>query len=125
MTASMWLRNLAAFGLQAGVLVLAAAALARAFRIQTPRAALAYWRTLLLVCVLLPFCQPWKTMPVAPIAPGAFSAPGGDGLSALANGLQTASTLWWPSTDNLILLGPDGKDSSRARSCARGRPGKA
>jgi TonB family protein len=100
----MWLRNLAAFGMQAGFLVLAAAALARAFRIQTPRAALAYWRTLLLACVLLPFCQPWQTMGVAPIEQAAFSAAGADGLSVLAVGSQAASASWWRSTDNLILL---------------------
>ena len=92
MTASMWLRNLAAFGMQAGLLVLAGAALARAFRIQTPRAALAYGRTLLLACVLLPFCQPWQTMAVAPIEHAALTAAGAADcvraaavLSALAN----------------------------------------
>jgi len=104
MTASMWLRNLAAFGMQAGLLVLAGAVLARAFRIQTPRAALAYWRTLLLACVLLPFCQPWQTMPSAPIERAALSALDADGLRALAVVPQTASASWWPSTDTLILL---------------------
>jgi bla regulator protein BlaR1 len=104
MTASMWLRNLAAFGMQAGLVVLAGATLARAFRIQTPRAALAYWRTLLLVCVLLPFCQPWQTMAVAPIEQAALSAPGADGLSVPAVGSQAASASGWPSTETLILL---------------------
>ena len=104
MTASMWLRNLAAFGMQAGLVVLAGATLARAFRIQTPRAALAYWRTLLLVCVLLPFCQPWQTMAVAPIEQAALSAPGGDGLSVPAVGSHAASASGWPSTETLILL---------------------
>ncbi len=105
MTASMWLRNLAAFAMQAGLLVLAGAALARAFRIRTPRAALAYWRVLLIACVLLPFCQPWQTMAVAPIEQAALSAPGADGLSVvLAVGSQAASASGWPSSDNLILL---------------------
>lgn len=104
MTASMWLRNLAAFGMQAGLLVLAGAALARAFRIQTPRAALAYWRALLIACVLLPFCQPWQTVSVAPIEPAALSVPGSDGMSVLAGGSRAASASGWPSTDNLILL---------------------
>jgi bla regulator protein blaR1 len=103
MTASMWLRNLAAFGMQAGILILAGAVLARVFRIQTPRAALAYWRTQLLACVLLPFCQPWQTMAVAPIERGALSTPG-NGLSALAVVPQTASVSWWPSIEALILL---------------------
>ena len=100
---SMWLRNLAAFAVQAGLLVLAGAALARAFRIQTPRAALAYWRALLMACVLLPFCQPWQTMAVTPIGQAVLSAPGVDGVSVPAGGSQAASASGWPSTDNLIL----------------------
>jgi len=101
---SMWLRNLAAFVIQAGLLVLAGAALARAFRIETPRAALAYWRALLIACVLLPFCQPWQTITVAPTAQAALSAPDADGRSVLAVGPQAALASGWPSTDNLILL---------------------
>jgi TonB family protein len=104
MTASMWLRNLTAFAMQAGLLVLAGAALARTFRIRAPRAALAYWRALLLACVLLPFCQPWQTMAVAPIEQAALSTRGADGVSVLAAGSQAASSSGWPSTDNLILL---------------------
>ena len=58
----MALANIVAYGLQVTVLVAAAAALARAFRIEEPRALLAYWRTLLLVCLVFPLCQPWKTV---------------------------------------------------------------
>lgn len=68
MTAALWLRNLAAFALQSGVLVLAGVLVQRLFRIREPRASLAYWRTLLVVCLLLPFCQPWRV--VAPPATG-------------------------------------------------------
>ena len=60
MTTRMVLANIASFGLQVTVLVAAGAALARAFRIDEPRAMLAYWRTLLLACLLLPLCQPWN-----------------------------------------------------------------
>ena len=59
MTARMALSNIASFGLQIAVLVAAGAALARAFRIDQPRAMLAYWRTILLACLVLPLCQPW------------------------------------------------------------------
>ena len=62
MTAALWLRNLGAFALQAGLLVLGGAFLQRLFRIRDPRASLAYWRTLLVVCLLLPFCQPWRVV---------------------------------------------------------------
>ena len=54
MTARLLLTNIAAFALQVTVLVAAGAALARAFRIDEPRAMLAYWRTLLLACLILP-----------------------------------------------------------------------
>src|SRR5262245_40857777 len=66
MTAALWLCNLGAFALQAGLLVVAGALLQRVFRIGEPRASLAYWRTLLVVCLLLPFCQPLRV--VAPPA---------------------------------------------------------
>ena len=62
MSAALWLRNLGAFTLQAGLLVLGGALLQRLFRIREPRASLAYWRTLLVVCLLLPFCQPWRVV---------------------------------------------------------------
>ena len=41
MTTEMWLRNLMAFGLQSGLLVTGGYLLAKAFRINEPRAALA------------------------------------------------------------------------------------
>jgi TonB family protein len=100
----MWLRNLTAFGMQAGILVLAGAALARALEIQTPRAALAYWRALLSACVLLPFCQPWQTMAAATIGQAALSVPGADGRSVFAVGSRAASASAGPSSDHLILL---------------------
>lgn len=62
MTAAMWLRNLGAFAVQAGLLVVGGALLLRLFRIRDPRVSLAYWRTLLAVCLLLPFCQPWQVI---------------------------------------------------------------
>jgi bla regulator protein BlaR1 len=69
MTTALWLRNLGAFAVQAGVLVLGAALLARLFHIRAPRASLAYWRALLVVCLLLPFCQPWHLVTAPPGQP--------------------------------------------------------
>jgi len=40
MTATLWVRNLGACAIQAGLLIVAGVILARAFRIETPRAAL-------------------------------------------------------------------------------------
>jgi len=62
MTAALWLRNLGAFAVQAGLLVVGGALLMRLFRIREPRASLACWRTLLVVCLLLPFVQPWRVV---------------------------------------------------------------
>ena len=62
MTTDMWLRNLAAFALQSGALVMGGYLLAKAFRFDEPRVALAYWRLLLVACLLLPFCQPWRSI---------------------------------------------------------------
>ena len=59
MTTSIWLRDVLAYGLQLAVIVGAGAALALAFRIREPKVMLAYWRTLLVACLLLPLCQPW------------------------------------------------------------------
>ena len=68
MTARMLLSNIASFALQITVLVAAGAVLARAFRLNEPRAMLAYWRTLLFACLALPFCQPWITVLPAVLA---------------------------------------------------------
>ena len=62
MTARMALANILSFAVQVAVLVGAGAALARAFRIDEPRALLAYWRALLVACLLLPVLQPWKVV---------------------------------------------------------------
>ena len=66
MIAAMWLRNLEAFSLQVGLLVAGGALLLQLFRIRDPRASLAYWRTLLVVCFLLPLCQPWHVIATSP-----------------------------------------------------------
>jgi D-alanyl-D-alanine endopeptidase (penicillin-binding protein 7) len=63
MTTRLLLSNIVSYGLQVSLLVLAAATLARVFRLEEPRALLAYWRALLLVCLVLPLAQPWKTVP--------------------------------------------------------------
>lgn len=62
MTAAMWLRNLGAFAVQIGLLVVAGVLVQQLFRIREPRVSLAYWRTLLVVCLALPFCQPWQVV---------------------------------------------------------------
>ena len=72
MNAELWLRDVGFYGLQIALLVGAGAALARAFRLHGTRAALVYWRMLLLACLLLPVCQRWQpTVIPAAVAPAA------------------------------------------------------
>jgi len=56
--------NIASFALQVLVIVSAGALLLRVFRVDAPRAVLAYWRLLLLACLTLPFLQPWTIVDV-------------------------------------------------------------
>ena len=59
MTAAIWLANISAFALQLAVIIGVGVALSRLVQLQRPRAALGYWRVVLLACLLLPLCQPW------------------------------------------------------------------
>ena len=60
MTSSLWLNDLVSYSCQIALLVGAGAFLARALELRVPTATLAYWRVLLLACLLLPVFQPWK-----------------------------------------------------------------
>jgi TonB family protein len=51
--------NLLAWWLQAGVVVLVAAPLPRLLGLWSPRVRMAYWRVVLVGCLLLPLMQPW------------------------------------------------------------------
>ena len=98
MTPSISPANLAAFALQVTVIVAAGGLLARALRIDTPGALLAYWRTLLFACLVLPLCQPWKTAAPPPvIAAVATPADGADSTrSDVSATSQPAATVWRP-----------------------------
>ena len=52
--------NLLAYAAQVTIIVLACAGLPRLLRLRSPGVQYAFWRTMLLVCLLLPFVQPWK-----------------------------------------------------------------
>jgi len=104
MTTEMWLRNLMAFGLQSGLLVTGGYLLAKAFRINEPRAALAYWRVLLVACLLMPFCQPWHAattqIPVMTATPGPIA---GAVVNSLPGG-NVGAPADWPSVERLIAI---------------------
>jgi TonB family protein len=55
-----WFSNLAYWSAQLAVLALAAGFLPLLFRIRQPRVLLVYWRALVVICLLLPFAQPWQ-----------------------------------------------------------------
>jgi bla regulator protein BlaR1 len=102
MTARMVLANIVSFGLQITVLVAAGAALARVFRIDEPRAMLAYWRTLLLACLLLPLCQPWNTV-MPPVLTTTTVTPVSGAAPAGALAPVSPRSVTWP-TASLVLI---------------------
>ncbi len=104
MTTDMWLRNLIAFGLQSGVLVAGGYLLAKAFRIDEPRAALAYWRALLVACVLLPLCQPWQSVSTQVIATTMTSGSAGDVALTTAGHTDLTSVPSRLSIERLIAI---------------------
>jgi TonB family protein len=59
-SAAYWLANLAAWSAQSAALIAAGGAAAWAFRLRVPRVRLAYWQTLLAICLLLPAVEPWR-----------------------------------------------------------------
>jgi len=103
MTAAMWLRNLGAFAIQAGLLIMTGVILARLFRIEMPRTALAYWRSLLLASLLLPFCQPWHTVTTAPAAVATGGSAGGI-VSQTSVAPYVSRTGTWPSAERVLAI---------------------
>ena len=57
MSTALWLRNLAAWSVQATVLIAAGSLAVGAFRIQMPRVRLVFGQVLLAICLLLPVGQ--------------------------------------------------------------------
>ena len=88
MSPPLWLANLVSYGLQLTLLVAAGTALSALFRPRPARILLGYWQVLLLICLVLPGLQPWKSAaPDAALAGGAVSirfqaAPGAPDLVA-------------------------------------------
>jgi TonB family protein len=101
MTTSIWLRDILSYGLQLAVIVSAGVALAFAFRIREPKVMLAYWRTLLVVCLLLPVCQPWLESRVPAVQSSPLVA--GEAASAPEAPAQAVPHAAWP-LESLVLL---------------------
>jgi bla regulator protein blaR1 len=103
MTAHISLVNIVSFAMQVTVIVAAGALLLRVFRIDAPGAILAYWRTLLVACLMLPLGQPWNkvTLPATTTAVAMVS-------SALPTTGVTAATQpvprGWQGGELLLLV---------------------
>src|SRR3954465_12968486 len=104
MTTDLWLRNLGAFGIQSGVLVVAGLLLAGLFRIDKPHAALAYWRALLLACLVLPLCQPWHTAASQIPTVAAAPARSAEGAATPLTAATITAAPGWPSAERLIAI---------------------
>lgn len=100
MTTSIVLSDILSYSLQLTLVIGAGAALATAFRIHQPTVTLACWRTLLVVCLLLPLCQPWLT--TAPASVETSIVPTGIETEAQFATAVAASTSW--SVTSLVLL---------------------
>ncbi len=78
--------NLVAYAAQLAIIVLACAGLPRVLKLRSPGVQYAFWRTLLLVCLLLPIVQPRQEAQMAfspaPVRPGPVS-----GLTSTAAGV--------------------------------------
>ena len=68
------LSNVWAVAVQAAVLVAVGGALPWLFRLWSPRARLAYWRALLVACLLLPLAQPWVAVSGEPQLPSSVGS---------------------------------------------------
>lgn len=104
MSAGMLLSNITSFALQVAVLVTAGAVLARALRLDEPRAMLAYWRAILLGCLILPLVQPRHVI-IPPVLKSAVTVvregwvvPASDVIVAAAPAPSA-----WPTTDVVLM----------------------
>ena len=65
MTDAPWLDNLWSYSLQVLAVVFVGTALPWLLRLRVPRFRLANWQALLVLCLLLPVLQPWRSVPAA------------------------------------------------------------
>lgn len=96
--------NVAAFALQVMVIVGAGALLLRAFRIDAPRAVLAYWRTLLMACLTLPFVQPWTIIEVPATTAAVETVSTVRSLSEALVNTRPRADAWQPGERLLVVL---------------------
>jgi TonB family protein len=98
--------NLLAYAAQVTLIVLACAGLPRLLGLRSPGVQYAFWRTLLVLCVLLPMVQPWQPgeMVVVP-APGPAPAGVSVGPTALAPAAPPLAPRFdWVAAARLVIV---------------------
>jgi TonB family protein len=103
MTTSIWVRDILSFSVQVAIVIGAGAALARIFRLRDPWTGLAYWRTLLIACLLLPLIQPWVPK-VAPTFEGARRVETANAAFVSTPPIQPTTAPGLPSTERVVLM---------------------
>ena len=95
------LSNVAVYSVQLAVLVMAAAAMAALFRLQSPRSSLRYWQAILAAAILLPLLQPWPEEPAAVVTSSVSFV----SSSAAATALATRGLDWMPLVMAALVTG--------------------
>lgn len=102
---SIWLRDLAFYGLQVVLLVGSGALLARLFRLRASILTLVYWQALLALCLILPVCQHWKAAPAtSPQILAGSTATVGAILPDLAAPAHVPQSRPWPIEQVVLLI---------------------
>ena len=101
--------NLLAYAAQVTIVVLLCAGLPRLLGIRSPGVQYAFWRTLLVLCLILPIVQPWQpgemvfvanpNQGAPPPVPAAPAAPGAPARSAVA-----ISRIDWVSAAQFVIV---------------------
>lgn len=84
----LWLRDLLAYSIQAAVLAGVGIGMVRLLRIRVPRVRLAYWQSLLAICLFLPLLQPWRQEALAPVGTALASVNLAAGVPAASSSLS-------------------------------------
>jgi beta-lactamase regulating signal transducer with metallopeptidase domain len=115
MISSIWVHNLVAYSLQVALVVGSGALLHRLFRPRISPATLAYCQALLLACLLLPLCQPWKASRSVSLTVQATVLSTAERAAATSTNLSpTAQSSAWPVQETLLAAVVAG---SAGRAC--------
>ena len=106
--------NLFAWACQVGLIAIVAACMLSLFRVDAPSLRYAWWRLVLVVCLLLPAVQPWRVIEMPPPAPEPMSAGelalGGSAVSGESAAPQknrpetSDSRVLWPAMIAIALV---------------------